>query len=451
MTKRNPKSARPRNAVPDVIRHPSHIQVLPAIPDRTTSGLSPSQVRQGMRMSIGDGVFAQMFIGVTTGSFVTALAIFLGATDFVLGLITALPVLAQLVQLPAAWMVERRGDRRAIAVWSSLGRLFWLVPVVVLFIPMPTEWRIGLAVLAMALAFGLLAISTNAWLSWMSDLIPASLRGRFFGTRSTVLALVGLGVSFVGGTVLDLTRRGGNPALGFLILYGVACAAGLVSTYFVSRQPEPKLTRAGRGNFLALIGAPWRDRSFRSFMVTMSIWSFGINLGAPFFSAQSLKELHVSYQQLASFDMVLAAVSLVTQSFWGRLSDRVGQQRVIRWAMLGACPLSLTWLFVTPNNLWLLYLNNVVSGTFWPGFNLALNNRLMERAPAAGRAGYLALYSAITGGVAFVASLFGGVLANALAGGQYPLGPLVMNHYQVIFLLAGIVRVGTALFRRGTL
>ena len=41
---------------------------------------------------------------------------------------SSMPVLAQLVQLPAAWMVERRGDRRPITVWSSLGRMFWLIP-----------------------------------------------------------------------------------------------------------------------------------------------------------------------------------------------------------------------------------------------------------------------------------------------------------------------------------
>src|SRR3954470_1039909 len=98
MRKLNRKSIHPPQVhVPDAIRHPSHIQVLPAIPEKPTSGLAPGEVRQGMRMSIGDGFFAQIYIGITTGSFVTALALFLGATDFVLGLITALPVLAQLV------------------------------------------------------------------------------------------------------------------------------------------------------------------------------------------------------------------------------------------------------------------------------------------------------------------------------------------------------------------
>src|SRR5690348_11834535 len=167
------KSSLPRAPLSRVLRRPPGFKVLPPVPDLPSNSLLPSQIRQGMRMSIGDGVFAQVYISITAGSFVTALALFMGASDFVLGLISAMPVLAQLVQLPAAWMVERRGDRRPITVWSSLGRLFWVVPVVVLFIPMPTEWRIGLAVLAMALAFGLLAISSNAWLSWMRDLIPA--------------------------------------------------------------------------------------------------------------------------------------------------------------------------------------------------------------------------------------------------------------------------------------
>src|SRR5437868_4030668 len=69
--------------------HVPHVDVLPAVPDQATSDLPPSQVRDGMRMSIGDGVFAQVFLTITTGSFVTALALFMGASNFALGLIGA--------------------------------------------------------------------------------------------------------------------------------------------------------------------------------------------------------------------------------------------------------------------------------------------------------------------------------------------------------------------------
>ncbi|HMA36700.1 MAG TPA: MFS transporter [Chloroflexia bacterium] len=432
-------------------RYRPQVRVLPVVPTEPFNTLPPSQVQRGMRFSVADGVFAQIFLTITTGSFVTALLLFMGANDFVLGLISALPVVTQLVQLPAALLIERHGARRTITVWSSLGRLFWLVPVGVLFVPLSTEWRLGLSLLAIAGAWGLLAISSNAWLSWMSDLIPPKLRGRFFGVRSTILALVGLGVIFGGGTLLDSARRSNQTALGFLLFYGLACAAGLASTWFVSRQPEPPFKPAPSAGFRALVQLPLRDRSFRAFILTMTIWGIGVNIGAPFYSAHALKALHVSYQQLATFDMTTAAVSILSQPLWGRWADRVGHRRILMVCMLGASPLAFTWLFATPDSLWLLYGNNILSGIFWPGLALALNNRLMERAPAAGRAGYLAIYSAITGVVAFGASLLGGVLANLLNDGTYPLGPLILNHYQVIFVIAGLTRVGVALSRLRTL
>ncbi len=442
------KTSLPRAPLSRVLRRPPGFKVLPAVPEQPSNSLLPSQIRHGMRMSIGDGVFAQVYISITAGSFVTALALYMGASDFVLGLITAMPVLAQLVQLPAAWMVERRGDRRSITVWSSLGRLFWLVPVLLLYVPMDPTARLGIALLAMALAFGLLAISTNAWLSWMSDLIPPSLRGRFFSVRSMVLAIIGLGVSYVGGTLLDAARKAGHAEWGFLGLYTVACAAGLVSTYFVSRQPEPPFARAAGGtSFRKLVQAPWRDRNFRAFIFTLTVWSIGINIAAPFYNAQALKNLHVSYQQLATLDMTTIAVTLLTQPFWGRWSDRVGHRRTLMISMIGASPLALMWLIATPSTIWLIYLNNVLSGIFWPGVNLSLSNRLMERAPAAGRAGYLALYSAITGGLAFLASMFGGLIAGGLEGHYFQFGPLGLNNYQVLFLMAGVIRISVALLR----
>jgi MFS family permease len=228
----------------------------------------------------------------------------------------------------------------------------------------------------------------------------------------------------------------------------VACAAGLVSTYFVSRQPEPPFARAAGGaSFRKLVQAPWRDRSFRSFIFTLTVWSIGINIAAPFYSAQALKNLHVSYQQLATLDMTTIAVTLLTQPFWGRWADRVGHRRTLMISMIGASPLALMWLIATPSSIWLIYLNNVLSGIFWPGVNLSLSNRLMERAPAAGRAGYLALYSAITGGLAFLASMFGGVIASGLEGHHFEFGPLGLNNYQVLFLMAGVIRISVALLR----
>ena len=61
-------------------------------------------------------------VSVGASLWVAALALFLGASEFVRGLITALTVLAQLVQLPAAALVERRGDRRRLTVLSRLAR-----------------------------------------------------------------------------------------------------------------------------------------------------------------------------------------------------------------------------------------------------------------------------------------------------------------------------------------
>mgnify|MGYP001793178500 CR=1 FL=1 len=95
-----------------------------------------------------DGVFAQLFLTLTTGSFVTALALFMGANDLLLGLIGVLPVVTGLLQLPAAWLVERSGKRRAITVWASLGRLLWIVPAALLFAPISTVWRLGWGVRA---------------------------------------------------------------------------------------------------------------------------------------------------------------------------------------------------------------------------------------------------------------------------------------------------------------
>ena len=109
--------------------------------------------------------------------------------------------------------------------------------------------------------------------------------------------------------------------------------------------------------------------------------------------------------------------------------------------MLGAAPLIFQWAWINHSLVWVLYINAFLAGIFWPGLNLALNNRLMEQAPPEGRGSFIASFSAITGIAAFCAALLGGVLIDAIDGFRFVVGPVELNNYQIIFLAAGILRL----------
>jgi hypothetical protein len=91
--------------------------------------------------------WATIWMVLTTGPFQVGFARQLGARDFHLGLIAALPAAVGLLQLPASLRVERGGSkRRFIGISSLLGRLLWL-PIALLPFFAPKSARLPLFLL----------------------------------------------------------------------------------------------------------------------------------------------------------------------------------------------------------------------------------------------------------------------------------------------------------------
>jgi hypothetical protein len=108
----------------------------------------------------------------TGGAFLVAFALKLGASNYVIGLMAAIPALAQFIQIPSIYLVERIRNRRAIAVVASgVDRFFWLF---IAAIPFLVSHEIGLILVLIAILLHscLSEITNCAWNSSMRDLVP---------------------------------------------------------------------------------------------------------------------------------------------------------------------------------------------------------------------------------------------------------------------------------------
>jgi len=152
----------------------------------TEETLSENQVQSALKNIIRDGVASQAMGILTGGAFLVAFAVKLGASNFVIGLLAAIGPLAQLLQLPSIFIVEKIRNRRLITiVAAALSRLCWLIIALSPFIfPAKIAIAVLLILLAAVSAFG--AVSGCSWNSWMRDLIPENLLGSFFSKRMRI-------------------------------------------------------------------------------------------------------------------------------------------------------------------------------------------------------------------------------------------------------------------------
>lgn len=416
------------------------------------SALAPSQVRDGLKLSIFEGALAQVFITLTAGAFLTGFLLMLGADNTTLGIVSALPFLIQPVQFLGAHLVTSFGRRKPIAVVGSMGRCLWLVPLLLPYLPLSINQRLLLLILSLFVASALVTVCGNAWLDWMTDLVPPRLRGRFFSTRNTGMAAMAMAVNAGGGWWLDRMRGLGREADGYAVLLGLAVVCGALGTLLLGRHPEPPMSAPKvRLAPLAVLRAPWSNPTFRAFMLTMIAWNAALGVPAAFFSAHALKILGLPFTRLASFDVLTSAVAMLAFPIWGRLSDRWGQRRVLLLCMAGTIVMPLAWVIATPDSLWVLYLNSTLAGIWWAGIGLTQANRLMEHMPRESRSAYLAAFGAFTGLAYFGASSLAGVLADTLASTPLVVAGRTLGPYTLIFVLGSLLRGSVVLFGRKSL
>lgn len=404
--------------------------------------LPPSQIERALRLSTIEGALSNIHLSITTSAFSTGFALLLGATPFELGVMGALPFVSQLFQFVGAYLVERTGTRRSLAaVTAGISRALWGLMALLPFLPALQGVDVWIFLGLLALSQALIGIAGNAWTSWMTDLVPARRRGRYFGVRNTIASVTAMISTWVAGRLLDHYRLLGDDATGYLLIMGIAVVTAIAGVVVLNRQPEPPMRKAERIDVGQMFSAPLRNRPFRTFSLIALAWAVVTGIAAPFFNAFGLQTLQLDFAQLALFGIGTSIVSMVCQPWIGRLQDRYGDRTVMIWCTFGVTMLPWGWVASTPTFLIPLWITSLLAGLFWPGITQGWLNMLMERAPADGRGAYLAAFNALSGVGTISAGLLGGVLAQSLGPTLViSLGPMILTQYSILFAFSSLGR-----------
>src|SRR5688572_27506912 len=136
-----------------------------------------TNVRESLRSSFKDGIFAAFMAGVTE-HYTTPLALFLGATVQQVGLITALPnLLSSLSQFLAVRVIYWVGGRLKLLVRVVFSQASLILCIGILpWLAIGGRMELLLVLLVLAALCG--GLAGPAWGSVMSDYIPSTKRGR---------------------------------------------------------------------------------------------------------------------------------------------------------------------------------------------------------------------------------------------------------------------------------
>ncbi len=368
--------------------------------------------RAGRRFLWFDGLVSSISDSFVA-SYVNPFAMALGATNTQIGLLSALSNLgAALALLPGARLDERFRSRKVLVVLTGGGaaRLLLIALGLMPFFLGPAAAIYAFIALVSLRAF-FSQLGYPAWSALLADLVPTTIRGRYFASRNIGLAVAALIFTPLAGRIVDLI---GLPR-GYQTTFMLAGLVGFVATAIFSRIPEPPraepvITGAGgRLTWATLAGHP----RFLAFTIVSFLWNLSLMVAGPFFSVYLVRHLNATPTQIGLLAAASSIMNIVGQRMWGRLNDRRGATWVMRVTGL-LIPLLPLWWSLVPN-VWYLVVVESISGFLWSGYSLSSFNLLLGLAPSAQRSRFIATYQTAVFAAAFIGPILGSVIANAMS------------------------------------
>ncbi|WP_457555886.1 MFS transporter [Candidatus Pyrohabitans sp.] len=368
--------------------------------------LSGGELRSSLNSLIYDGMFSQAMAVLAGGPILAAYALTLGADNFYIGLIAALSFFAELVQLPAIYLVERLRRRKYIVVTFSLASRMFIA--LIALIPLLPVNPLDALLLFLAGHYLLAKVSSTAWNSWMRDLVPLEIRGMFYARRMRLSLALSAALAIAAGYFLD--RSGSIEAYSLVFL--LAFLLGMLSTFFVSRMEEPEMLDSRFS--LRTILEPFEERNFRNLVYFVALWSLASNMVLPFLTVYMFRVLNLSVAVVMVLNVVSQLTSIYFLRFLGEISDAYGNKPLLAIAGSVFSASIFLWTFSTMPakhalTLPLIFLLHISLGFAVASINLCSANIAAKLSPPARATSYLAT-------LALVTALFSGI--GALVSGR---------------------------------
>jgi MFS family permease len=412
-------------------------------------------LRRDLWVSAADAAAFSLMVGCGE-TYIPAFALALGLGPVAAGMMASVPVLAgAFFQLITPLAVTRLGTNRGWVIACTSVQAMSFIP----FAAWAIRGRASLAELLVAAAVYWSAgmAGAPAWNAWMGTLIPEEMRTAYFANRNR-LGQFGVFVGFVlGGLILQWGEGRGVTLLAFAGLFIAAGLCRVVSTMMLAHcreldrpvarrvaaalvggagaadRPQPETGRPGWIPDLARTLRRMASTPSGPLVVYLCALVFTAQFSAPYFTPYMLRERGFSYH---AFMLVVAtsflAKALILPSL-GRLGSRIGSLGLLWLGGLSIIPLSLLWLVSA--DVGYLVAVQVVAGSCWAAWELAVALLFFDAVPHRDRTGVITVYNVGLAVATVAGATAGGMLLRSL--GEDSRG------YFAVFAASSLLRLAT--------
>ena len=402
-------------------------------------GIGEEERKKSMRACKADGAAYSAMTGAGD-AYVSAAIVQLGASDFQVSLLTALPqflgALSQFVSLHALRIAKDR--RKLVVATAILQALCWLPIAALMLMPGGLSIPIIIVLFSVGSAFSLLG--NPAWSSWVSDIVPENERASFFSDRSSLMQVVLFAVTFGAGLLLLQLQLSFGERVAYSLLFLLPFLFRVASAISLARMSgvkyELQLVREIRLEHLFILPS-YRDELW--FLVFIALVNFTSQFASPFFTPYMLNSLGLDVGAFGALTAASILAKIAAYPYWGKAIDRFGNRAVLVASAFGISLVPLMWLFSTDFR-W-LFAFQAFSGFVWAGLDISSFNYTLGLVGRELRPSFVSKYNSFSGFFNAAGAVAGGaflvLLPNAVL--------LGFSGILLVFLISGVLRFAVVL------
>jgi MFS family permease len=325
------------------------------------------------------------------------------------------------LRLAAPALIGRLADRKLFCIATYLCSAVVLAGLPILAVPGRLESPAAAlaALVTLWCVYHLLEyVGTIALWSWLADLVPQRIRGRFIGIRQRWI-VAGTAAAMLCSGLFAWGWKQTQPEPMLWIAYAIPAAIG---TLFMAAAIVPLLSMprvaAGQivrsGATLRSFVAPFVDRRFLGLLAFGCWFSFfnGVTQSAQYFYPARVLGFGLFVMLAMQTGMRLGQLAISPRM--GQLADKLGNRPVMAVSLLLVSSGPLFYYFATPANRWWMAGAWVV-WIAYAGLNVCLPNLMLKLSPQRSNTPYIATYYAITGLCYAASTIAGGGLYDEYA------------------------------------
>ncbi len=430
--------------------------------------LEPAPRRRALQKVTLGWMFGGVWAITVAGAPFTKFASALGATQWHFGILAAMPFIATLLSLPASLYIDSSGRRKSIFLIALLTQRFiWFGIATLPLLWYRSDSRYGAIIglysflAMMAVSHICQAIGGPAWVSWMADLVPDRIRGRYFARRRQLSFFTQIPAAYFAGVVLDWLVPSGNISATLYwcaVLFICSTIFGVMDIAVFFFVPHVKPRRPSGASVWITLLRPLRDKHFIWFCCYIAMLVMAVAPMGQFATLYLVQELRLESRDV---QLMLLVAPMLGQYFisptWGRMADRIGRKPMLALSALGLVPVGLGWSLMNFGWIWLGYVLAVAGAMLWiaveiANFNLVLELSGSDDTKTSGRgSGYTSINSVVLAVAGAVGGLGAGWLMTGLRDVHFTLGFTSLKrpfgNYEILFAASALVRLlATAIF-----